>query len=130
MTFSKRHDPYPVNDPYHGIYAHGVEVPANARTLYVSGQVGEATNGELSTNFREQCRQALTNLHSVLNAADMDYKDIVKLSFYLVRRRDMDDLVDVRKEILDGVRPAITTVFVNSLVSEEWLIEVEAIACA
>jgi len=32
MTISKRHDPIPVAPPYHGIYAHGVEVPAGVRT--------------------------------------------------------------------------------------------------
>jgi hypothetical protein len=25
MSVSIRHDPFPVKDPYHGIYAHGVE---------------------------------------------------------------------------------------------------------
>lgn len=48
--------------------------------------------------------------------------DIVKMSFYLVRREDMDTLV--------GVRPAITTVFVAGLVSPDWLVEVGAVACA
>jgi enamine deaminase RidA (YjgF/YER057c/UK114 family) len=47
-----------------------------------------------------------------------------------VRREDMDALVEVRKEVLDGVRPAITTVFVAGLVSPDWLVEVEVVACA
>ena len=38
--------------------------------------------------------------------------------------------VEVRKELLDGVRPAITTLFVKGLVSPDWLIEVEAVAAA
>ena len=47
-----------------------------------------------------------------------------------MRREDMDALVEVRKEFLDGVRPAITTVFVAGLVSPDWLVEVEVVACA
>ena len=130
MPISKRHDPYPVNDPYHGIYAHGVETRAGARVLHISGQVGASPEGHLPPDFEGQCRQAIQNLEMVLNAANMELSDIVKMSFFLTRREDMSTLVTVRKEFLDGVRPAITTVFVAGLVSPDWLVEVEAVACA
>jgi len=130
MSISLRHDPYPVQDPYHGIYAHGVETKAGARVLHISGQVGLSPEGVLPQDFKGQCRQAIMNLESVLKAANMEFTDIVKMSFFLVRREDMGELVDVRKEFLDGVRPAITTVFVAGLVSPDWLVEVEAVACA
>ncbi len=130
MNTSTRHDPYPVRKPFHGIYAHGVETRAGARILHVSGQVGATPKGDLPTDFQGQCRQAITNLQSVLQEANMELDDIVKLSFLLVRREDMDDLVEVRKEMLYGVRPAITTFFVAGLVSPDWLVEVEAVACA
>ncbi len=130
MNTSTRHDPYPVRKPFHGIYAHGVETRAGARIMHVSGQVGASPKGDLPDDFQGQCRQAITNLQSVLQEADMELDDIVKLGFFLVRREDMDDLVEVRKEMLYGVRPAITTVFVAGLVSPDWLVEVEAVACA
>ncbi|WP_282605440.1 RidA family protein [Pelagibius sp. Alg239-R121] len=130
MMTSTRHDPFPVREPYHGIYAHGVETRAGARILHVSGQVGVSPRGELAADFREQCRQALFNLENVLKEAGMELADIVKLTFFLVRREDMAPLVEVRKELLYGVRPAITTVFVAGLVSPDWLVEVEAVACA
>lgn len=130
MSVSVRHDPFPVGEPYRGIYAHGVETRPGVRTLYVSGQVGQPPEGALPSDFRGQCRQALLNVASVLAAARMTLADIVKMSFYLVRREDMDTLVEVRKELLDGVRPAITTVFVAGLVSPDWLVEVEVVACA
>lgn len=130
MALSVRHDPYPVAAPYHGIYAHGVEAPAGARTLFISGQVGVSPEGHLDPSFEGQCRQALANLDNVLRAASMRYRDIVKMSFFLTRPKDMDSLVQIRKELLDGVRPAITTVFVSGLVSPDWHVEVEATACA
>jgi enamine deaminase RidA (YjgF/YER057c/UK114 family) len=130
MTVSKRHDPFPVAAPYHGIYSHGVETRAGARVLHVSGQIGVAPGGGLAADFSGQCRQALANVESVLRAANMNFADIVKMNFYLVRREDMAGLVEVRKELLDGVRPAITTVFVAGLVSPDWLVEVEVVACA
>ncbi len=130
MSLSIRHDPFPVGTPYHGIYAHGVETRAGARMLHISGQVGQPPEGQLPPDFRGQCTQALQNVFSVLSAANMTPKDIVKMCFYLVRREDMGPLVEVRKELLDGVRPAITTLFVAGLVSPDWLVEVDVVACA
>lgn len=129
MSFAKRYDPIPVNDTFSGIYAHGVELPVNATTLLVSGQVGVAPDGKLPADFKGQCRQAFENLRTVLVAADMSMSDIVKTTFYLTRPEDMDDLVLIRKEFIDGVRPANTTLFVNGLVSPDWFVEIEAIAC-
>jgi 2-iminobutanoate/2-iminopropanoate deaminase len=130
MPVSVRHDPFPVGAPYRGIYAHGVETRAGARMLHVSGQVGETPDGHVPSDFPGQCKQALLNVSAVLSAANMTLMDIVKMSFYLVRREDMGALVDVRKEVLDGVRPAITTVFVAGLVSQRWLVEIDVVACA
>ncbi|MEO1100321.1 MAG: RidA family protein [Pseudomonadota bacterium] len=130
MPTARRHDPFPVAEPYHGIYAHGVELAAGVRTLHVSGQIGIAPDGSLAADFNGQCRQAIENLKAVLKSADMTVKDVVKLSFFLTRPEDMDELVNVRREFFDGVRPAITTVFVAGLVSPDWLVEVEAIAAA
>jgi enamine deaminase RidA (YjgF/YER057c/UK114 family) len=130
MSVSVRHDPFPVGAPYRGIYAHGVETRAGARMLHVSGQVGPSPEGHLAPDFRGQCKQAILNVFSVLAAADMTPTDIVKMCFYLVRREDMDALVEVRKELLDGVRPAITTLFVAGLVSPDWLVEVDVVVCA
>ena len=130
MSVSQRHDPIPVQDPYHGIYAHGVETRAGARILHVSGQIGIPSEGPLAEDFEGQCRQAIANVESVLRSANMTLRDIVKMSFFLVRREDMDTLVKVRKDLLDCVRPAITTLYVAGLVSPDWLVEVEAVACA
>ena len=127
---AQRHDPFPVAEPFHGIYAHGVEAPAGARTLFISGQIGVAPGSALASDFEGQCRQTLANLLAVLRSADMGFSDIVRMSFFLTRPEDMAALVEIRKELLDGVRPAITTVFVAGLVSPDWLVEVEATACA
>ncbi len=129
MAIGKRHDPFPVHETFRGIYAHGVELTSHVRTLHISGQVGVAPDGTLPEDFPGQCRQAFENLRAVLGAADMKLTDIVKTTFYLTRPEDMDQLVLVRKEFIDGVRPANTTIFVNGLVSQDWLVEIEAVAC-
>lgn len=123
-----RHDPFPVAEPYHGIYASSVEAPGNSSTLYVSGQVGVSPDGFLDSGFSGQCRQAFENLFAILRTGGLSPRDLVKMSFFLTRPSDMDELVQIRRELVGGVRPAVTTLFVNGLVSPDWLIEIEAIA--
>lgn len=130
MSLSHRHDPFPVNPHFHGIYSHGVETRAGARVLHVSGQIGVEPGRPLAADFRGQCEAALRNVEAVLHSAGMSLRDIVKMSFFFVRREDMATLVDVRRERLDGVRPAVTTLFVAGLVDPAWLVEIEAVACA
>jgi len=128
MHRSRRLNPYPVDPRYAGIYAHGVASEGPARTVRVSGQIGIAPNGALATGFEPQCRQAIENVLRVLADASAAAEDIVKMTFFLTRREDMDSLVAVRRQLLAGVSPAITTVFVAGLVHPDWLIEVEATA--
>jgi 2-iminobutanoate/2-iminopropanoate deaminase len=124
----KRHDPIKVAEPFHGIFAHGVEFSKSNRILVLSGQVGETEEGYIPDDFMGQCRLALDNVERILKAADMTFKDIVKTNFYLTRPGDMSDLVQVRKEKINGVRPANTTLFVSQLMKPEWLVEIEVIA--
>jgi len=127
-----RHNPFPVLSNYGAIYAHGVEVPAGARTLHVSGQVGIDAGGDGRTvagGFDGQCRQAIANLERVLDSAGMTLADIVKITVFLTRREDLPRLRDVRSERL-AVAPAVTVVIVAGLHDPEWLVEIEAVAAA
>ncbi len=125
-----RHDPFPGNAAFQGIYSHAVETGPDMRLLHVSGQVGTNENGIAPPDFEGQCRIALEKLETVLRSADMTFADIIKMGFLLVRPEDMPALVTLRKEYLDGVRPAVTTLYVAGLVSPDWLVEIEAVAAA
>ncbi len=96
--------------------------------LDISGQVGVTPEGTLPADFYSQYKQALLNVEAVLHEANMTFADILKMSFFLARPEDMDSLFEVRREFLDGVRPAITTLSVAGLVSPDWLVEM--VACA
>ena len=130
MNISLRHDPFPVAEPYQGIYSHGVEVPSELRTLYVSGQIGISPEGHLQSGFRGQCKQAILNVEKVLHDANMKLTNIVKMSIFMIRREDMEELFEIRKEMLDGIRPAVTNILVAGLVSPDWLVEIDVIASA
>jgi|tagenome__1003787_1003787.scaffolds.fasta_scaffold20204134_3 2-iminobutanoate/2-iminopropanoate deaminase len=126
----KRHNPYPVLNDYESVYAHAVEVPAGARTLYVSGQAGVDGDDRLvEGGFEAQCRQAIANLEIVLAAAAMTLTDVVKITAFLTRREDLPRLRVVRAERL-AVAPAVTVVLVAGLHDPDWLVEIEAVAAA
>ncbi len=107
-------------------YSQVVSVASNnIKTLYVSGQIGAGDNLET------QMRSALENLKVQLESSGATYSDIVKMNTYIVDYKPeyLDIFRDVRKEIMgDKDMPASTLVGVQSLATDEWLIEIEAIA--
>jgi 2-iminobutanoate/2-iminopropanoate deaminase len=126
----QRHNPFPVLGGYDAVYAHGVEVPGAARTLYISGQAGLVDDDRLvEGGFEPQCRQAIANLERVLASAGMSLADVVKITAFLTRREDLPLLRAVRAEHL-AVAPAVTVVIVAGLHDPDWLVEIEAVAAA
>ena len=126
----KRHNPIPVLKSYEAIYAHAVEMPAAARTVYVSGQVGvRSDSGLVDGGFEEQCRQAIANIECVLGSARMTLNDVVKVTVFLTRREDLLPLRNVREAFL-AVAPAVTVVLVAGLHDPNWLVEIEVVAAA
>ena len=63
-------------------------------TLYVSGQIAlNPENGELINNTIEaQTHQVMKNLKAVLEAADMDFSNVVKATIFIT---DMDDFANI-----------------------------------
>ncbi|MEM7801915.1 MAG: RidA family protein [Chloroflexota bacterium] len=96
--------------------------------LHLSGQVGVPPEGPTPADFRGQGRQAIRNVETILQAADMTLLDIVKMTFYLTRREDIDALLDVQIALLDGVRRAVTTLLAAGLFSPDWFVEIDVVA--
>jgi len=127
MTPVTPYNPASMFAPY-AAYAHAVEVPAGARTLYISGLNGYEQDGTaLPADFEGQARNVWRHLGSALTAAGMSYGDLVQLRFYLASADD--DPVNVRliREHL-GEHIACRTVVVQQLLEPEWLVEIEAVA--
>ena len=125
----KRHIPKSVAPPF-SPYSHGVEAPAAARWLHVSGQVGVTPEGKVLDGSEAQIEQAWRNVLSVLEAAGMGPRDLVKVTTYLINRADLATARAVRDRMLSGAAPASTLLFVAGLASPEWLVEIEAVAAA
>jgi len=109
-------------------YSHGIEVPPNARWLYISGQVAVDKDGQTPETFAAQVSLVFENLSAVLTSAGMTAQDLVKVSVFLLRPEDIPALRTARDAFQGAARPASTLVVVSRLVRPEWLVEIEAIA--
>jgi len=111
-------------------YSHVVDVPAG-RTLYISGQVAFDAEGKVvgKGDVRAQTEQVFRNLKTAVESAGATMADVVKINWYV---RDVSQVAvyrEVREQFFGtGPRPASTLVEVKGLVSDDLLIEVEAIA--
>ena len=128
----KIHNPldiWPVPTQFQQIYSHAVETELrNVRQLHVSGQVGVRPDGTAPDDFASQCEQAIENVEAVLRAGRMTMADVVRLTYYVVRREDLPLLNEKRLKRWSGIRPAVTTLLVAGLVRPEFLIEIDVLA--
>jgi enamine deaminase RidA (YjgF/YER057c/UK114 family) len=113
-------------------YSHVAEVN-RGRLILVSGQVAQDAKGDPvgAGAMAAQTRQVFENLRVALAAAGASYKDVVKLTSYIVDvSKNIEAYREVRQEYFRGITqpPTSTTVGVPVLVRGEYLLEVEAIA--
>ena len=109
------------------------QVVVSGGTTYISGQVSVNEKGEVvgKGDLRAQTMQALENLRLCLTAAGLEFKDVVKMTTYVVNLKpaDIPIIREVRMKYLNAEGPpASTLVGVQSLVGPDWMIEIEAIA--
>ncbi len=123
----KIHNPPTIADPS-GTYSHGVEVPPNARWLYIAGQIGIRKDGSVPPTVEAQTEVAWQNIVAILAAAGMKVTDLVKITQFLVNLEDFPKYAAARARLLAGHRPASTALVIRSLVRPEYLVEVEAVA--
>jgi enamine deaminase RidA (YjgF/YER057c/UK114 family) len=112
-------------------YANGIAV--EGRQVFIAGQIGwnaEATFE--SDDLVDQTRQALSNIVRVLAEAGARPEHIVRLTWYVVDKRDYmarnADLGKVYREILGRHYPAMTLVQVAALLEDRAKVEIEATA--
>jgi enamine deaminase RidA (YjgF/YER057c/UK114 family) len=123
----KIHNPPAIADPI-GTYSHGIEVPPNARWLYVAGQIGIRKDGSVPPTVEAQSEVAWQNVVAILASAGMKVTDIVKMTQFLVNLEDFPKYAATRAKFLAGHRPASTGLVIRSLVKPEYLVEVEVVA--
>ena len=113
-------------------YAHGVEVPAGARLVVTSGQLGIHADDTVPGDARAQADLCFANCAAILAEAGMAPGDVIRINAFVTDRRHMAAYMAARDAWLAGVSrlPASTLVIVSGFTRPEFLVEVEVTAAA
>ncbi|CAN0305514.1 unnamed protein product [Phaeothamnion confervicola] len=115
--------------PPAGKYQLAVEVPAGARMLFISGQLGLKPDGTLAKGIEGQADAVWANIKAILAEAGMSFADLVKVNILLIDAGDILPSRAARDRALGSTRPpASTLAVIKALAAPEYLIEIEAIA--
>ena len=109
-----------------GQYSHQIEITGNERMLVLSGQVGMRADGSVPEDALEQIDVAFENIFRNLQAANMDVKDIVKLTYYLVGEIDTAKRRELTASKLQGHQPCSTLLYVAALAAPIYKVEIDA----
>jgi enamine deaminase RidA (YjgF/YER057c/UK114 family) len=107
-------------------YSQGVLVPANARRLIISGQIGMTPDGKVLDGLEAQLRQTWKNLLAVLREGGMSVADVVKITSFVVDPKAVALTRQIRDEVMQGHQPASTFLVVAGLALPSLLCEIEA----
>jgi enamine deaminase RidA (YjgF/YER057c/UK114 family) len=111
-----------------GTYSDAVEVGPDMRWLISSGTPGLGPDGKIPQDIAGQAQVAWENVLRLLRKADMDVRDLVKVSTYLTRASDIPGYAKVRSSFLGELKPAFMLLVVPQLVWPELLVEIEVTA--
>jgi enamine deaminase RidA (YjgF/YER057c/UK114 family) len=108
-------------------FTQGVIAPAG-RTLYVGGQLGTDSTGEMLDGLEQQTAQAMRNVLSVLAAAGTGPEHVVKLNIYIVQGVDAQAGYAASRSVWGDHRTAVTVVTTAGHGRPGALVEIDAVA--
>ena len=113
-------------------YSHGVELPAGARIVRTSGQLGLAQDGTVPEGSQAQAEICFANITSILAETGMGPGDVCHVSAYVTDRAHMPGYMAARDTFLAKatVLPSSTLVIVSGFTRPEFVVEVEVWAAA
>jgi enamine deaminase RidA (YjgF/YER057c/UK114 family) len=112
-------------------FANGIA--AEGRLVFIAGQIGwNAAQQFESDDFVAQVEQALRNIVEVLAEAGANPQHLVRLTWYVLDRREylarLSEVGEAYRRVIGRHFPAMTLVQVAALVEERAQVEIEATA--
>jgi enamine deaminase RidA (YjgF/YER057c/UK114 family) len=111
-------------------YVNAVLTPAACRTLYISGQFGARSNGEIALTPEQQCRLCFANIESVLRHHRLGWEHVAKVTVFLTADCPLSAYHASRADFMGDIECASSLVFVAALANQDMLVEIEAVAAA
>ncbi|WGD28552.1 RidA family protein [Ancylobacter sp. WKF20] len=109
-------------------YSHAVEVPAGARLLLVSGQLGITEDDVIPEDVEAQAALCFRAIRACLAEAGMGSGDIVRLNAYVTDRAYLAGYMAARDRFIVDPPPASTLMIVSGFARPEFKVEIEALA--
>jgi enamine deaminase RidA (YjgF/YER057c/UK114 family) len=123
----RKHNPEKLYPQYQN-YSHAMEVSSRSRLLVIRGLNGYLPDGKsMPEPFEEQAELIWQHLGTILESAQMSYRNLISLRFYLASPEFDEANVRLRKKYLGSHEPALTVVCCQ-LLDPRWKLEVEAMA--
>ena len=112
-----------------GNYSHAI-INKSSGLLTVSGQLGIDRNGKVPKLFSEQAELCFSNINSIIEEANYNLSDIMKVTSYVTHRKYFDEYMNVRDKFFYNlkVKPTSTLLIVSGFTKENFFIEIEVIA--
>jgi 2-iminobutanoate/2-iminopropanoate deaminase len=100
------------------------------RLIFVSGQgATDPATGELAgPDVESQTEQVFKNIATILEAAGSSLQHVLRCGVFLIDMRDFPRMNAVYERMMEGNKPARTTVQVTALPINEMRVEIDAIA--
>ena len=117
--------------PPFSTYVHGIAVEDARRVIFSAGQVSGDKEGNIVGvgDFNAQGEQVMKNLKDVLAEGGATFKDIVKVTIFVVGQEFTQPARDLASRHWDKSNPPASTIIVCAgLADPSFLIEIEAIA--
>lgn len=125
----RRYNPDSVSAPI-GAYSHLVSVAGPVEWMFISGQVGVDTEGNIPKGIYTQTQNTLRNIENLMKTVGGTPESVVRLMSFLVGPDNMPEYSRGRNEIYGqwypgGDIPGHSLAIVSALAKPELLIEIE-----
>ena len=109
-------------------YSPAMEVPAGARLVFVSGQLGIDADGKTPESAEAQAELCFGAIRVLLTEARMELSDIVRLNAFVTDAAYLADYMRVRDRHIGEPPPASTLMVVTGFSRPQFKVEVECVA--
>ncbi|ABG30939.1 RidA family protein [Roseobacter denitrificans] len=108
-------------------YSHGIELPAGARLLRTSGQLGQDGDGAVPEGAEPQAAICFANIAAILKETGTQANDVFHISAFVTDRAHMAGYMAARDQFLSqvSVLPTSTLMIVSGFTRPEFVVEVE-----
>jgi 2-iminobutanoate/2-iminopropanoate deaminase len=120
----------PTIHPPFARYSHAIEIPAGARLILCSGQLGISADQSVPEGVEAQAQLCFDAIAAILAEGRMSLTDVVRINAYVTGREHLTGYMRVRDRMFTATPPASTLMIVSGFARPEFVVEVEALAAA